>query len=133
MDVSGTARLSLHRRVWAAWLLFLFAFTQGVPVFALAITDGMSGMACCKRGADSCCRRKQMHKPPSVEHGRHCGPACCGTPMLSARMSAASPAVPGVAFGPAIRAERLVPAELPAPVTLRTPLLRFQKPPPFLA
>jgi len=88
---------SIRRRSIAAWLLFVFLTAQAVPVVALAATDGMDGMACCKKGKDSCCRRKPMQSPPSFRAPHPCGLPCCGTPTLSMHGNAAT-AAPTLSF-----------------------------------
>lgn len=133
MGTTGPTRLSVPRRLWAAWLLFLFVAGQGVPVFALAATDRMTGMACCMRGGDSCCRRKPMHTAPSLQAGHACGLACPGIPMVSFSGGPAIPLapvsvvhIPAKGSSPAVLADR---QRLPASVSL----LRFQRPPPYQA
>ncbi len=89
MTNAGRFFVSVRRRTIGAWLLFAFLTAQAVPVVALAATDGMAGMACCKKGKDSCCRRKPMQSPPSFRAPHPCGLPCCGTPTVSLHGNAA--------------------------------------------
>ena len=89
MTAAGQIFASIRRRSIAAWLLFVFMTAQAVPVIALAATDGMAGMACCKNGKDSCCRRKPMQSSPSFRAPHPCGMPCCGTPTVSMHGNAA--------------------------------------------
>ena len=97
MTASGHFFRSVRRRGVAAWLLFVFVLAQTVPVVALGVTDGMAGMACCKKGKDSCCRRKPMESPPSFRAPHPCGIPCFGTPAVSLHGNAAV-AVPPLTF-----------------------------------
>lgn len=80
---------SVGRRTVAAWLLLVFCLVQAVPVVALTVIDGMEGMACCKKGSASCCRRKPMQSPPSFRAPHPCGLPCAGTPAVPLHGNAA--------------------------------------------
>jgi len=97
MTARGQFFKSVRRRGIAAWLLFVFLLAQAVPVIALGATDGMAGMACCKKGKDSCCRRKPMESPPSFRAPHPCGIPCCGTPTVPLHGNAAETA-PSLTF-----------------------------------
>lgn len=117
------------QRCWTAlWMLGLFAVAQLVPVAALAATDGMAGMACCKQGRDSCCRRKPMSSTPSFRAGHPCGMACVGMPTLAGQAGIGAAA-------PFARAISTVVAIVPVPavhslLSSGFNAVRWQRPPP---
>ena len=107
----------------------LFLLGQLVPVVALAATDGMAGMACCKHGRDSCCRRKPMGAGPSVRAGHPCGMACAGTPVVAVDAGVAVMApLASIAWLDAV--DSRVFADGPAVVATGYDAARFQRPPP---
>lgn len=111
------------------WLLVLFLLGQLVPVVALAATDGMAGMACCKHGRDSCCRRKAMGAGPSIRVGHPCGMACAGSPVVAVDAGAAVAAPEdGAQWLGAV--DVLASADGPAVVASGYDAARFQRPPP---
>lgn len=130
MDAPGLIRAIVDRRLMAMWLLALFSLAQAVPVVALAATDGMAGMACCKHGRDSCCRRKPMKTAPSFRAGHPCGLPCSGMPTVSPQAGAAVlPLLTPVAFGlPETMAERVLPGSVL--MAAGYDAARFQRPPP---
>jgi hypothetical protein len=121
---------SVRRRSIAAWLLFVFVLAQAVPVVALGATDGMSGMACCRNGKDSCCRRKPMQSPPSFRAAHPCGVPCCGTPTvpLHGKATAPAPVLTFVAAVEAVPALRVTEQEARASAGVDPSL--YQRPPP---
>jgi len=128
MNAPGTIRALMNRRWLAKWLLALFSLTQVVPVVALAATDGMAGMACCKHGRDSCCRRKPMQTAPSIRTGHPCGMVCAGTPTVAQEAGGAAMApfmvlatAPVERLVVGLEIDRLVPGYDAA---------QFQRPPP---
>jgi len=129
MDAAPTCAARGRRRIPALWLLALFLMGQLVPVVALAATDGMAGMACCKHGRDSCCRRKPMGAGPSIRAGHPCGMACAGTPVLSVDAGGAVVAPLASAGWPGA-VDVLVIAESRAAVVAGYDAARFQRPPP---
>lgn len=129
MDAASTCAARGRRRIPALWLLALFLLGQLVPVVALAATDGMAGMACCKHGRDSCCRRKPMGAGPSVRAGHPCGMACAGTPVVAVDAGVAVMApLASIAWLDAV--DSRVFADGPAVVATGYDAARFQRPPP---
>lgn len=128
MAAPGTIRALVSRRPLGAWLLVLFLLAQLAPIAALAATESMAGMACCKHGHDSCCRRKPMRAAPAFRAGHPCGMSCAGTPTVAGHD-------PGTVVAPlAIVAAVFV--ELPAAEARLARLAKgydaalFQRPPP---
>src|SRR5258708_36379183 len=68
---------------------------QALPLLALSGSNDMKSMPCCKKGKDSCCRRKPMGSAPALQAKTPCGVPCCGQPSVSLHGSgiAAQPAV----------------------------------------
>jgi len=67
------------------------------PMAALAVTDVVTGMECCRTGkARACCKRKAMQHTPSVQAPNHCKLPCCGQPSNAAPLlsAPASPMTP---------------------------------------
>lgn len=129
MDAAPTCADRGRRRIPALWLLALFLLGQLVPVVALAATDGMAGMACCKHGRDSCCRRKPMGAGTSIRAGHPCGMACAGTPVLAADTGVAVMAPLASAAWPGV-VDLLVFVDGPAVLVSGYDAARFQRPPP---
>lgn len=116
-----------RRPIRALWMLALFVLAQLVPVAALAATDGMAGMACCKDGKDSCCRRKGMKKGPALVAGHGCA-ACHGTPTVAG--AAGETALPAMAAGEFVGGDRVAPSTERRGVAAGGDAWRFQRPPP---
>lgn len=112
----------------ATWLLVLFSFAQLVPVVALAATDGMTGMACCKHSHDSCCRRKPMQTSPAFRAGHPCGMACVGMPTVAQHDGGTAPA-PLAVLATVFAALPTADVQL-APMAKGYDAARFQRPPP---
>ncbi|MFN0101876.1 MAG: hypothetical protein ACKV2U_07275 [Bryobacteraceae bacterium] len=131
MTAAGQGFGSVRRRSIGAWLLFVFLMAQAVPLVALGATDGMAGMACCKKGKDSCCRRKPMQSPPSFRAAHPCGIPCCGVPTVPLQGSAAvtTPTLSFLAQVEAIPAIRVTGQEARASAGVDPSL--YQRPPPF--
>ena len=81
--------MGLRQRIRAVWLLAVFLLANAAPLLALGLTDGMAGMACCRRSVASCCKRKAVHGAPAYRAGHSCGTACCGTPAAPAPVALA--------------------------------------------
>lgn len=78
-------------------MLALFLVVQSMPMAALAVTDVVTGMECCRTGkAKACCKRKAMHNSPAIQAPSHCKLPCCGQPSNAAPLltAAASPMTP---------------------------------------
>lgn len=78
--------MGLRQRIHAVWMLAVFLLANATPLLALGLTDGMAGMACCRRSVASCCKRKAAHGVPSFRAGHVCAMACCGTPAAPASL-----------------------------------------------
>ncbi len=119
--------MTSRRPIRALWMLALFVLAQLVPVAALAATDGMAGMACCKDGKDSCCRRKAMRKAPAMVAGHGCA-ACHGMPTVAG--AAADVTAPALAAGEFAGGDCVAVGVEMVGMAAGAEAWRFQRPPP---
>jgi hypothetical protein len=119
--------MNLRRPIRAFWLLVSFLLTQTAPLAALAATDAMAGMACCRGGKDSCCRRKPMRTAPAILAGHPCS-SCAGTP--AAGFGASEAAAPGWVAGCRIVEQPVRPVVSLDWLERGYDAVQFQRPPP---